>query len=103
MDFQDADSFSKALELNGSDLGGQYLYVDEAKPKGDSGGGFGGRSGDRREFSGNRFGSSRGRGNGRGRFGDSGRGRFGDGGRGRGRGRTPNKPSMVATGKGIIN
>ncbi|KAG8086936.1 hypothetical protein GUJ93_ZPchr0010g8792 [Zizania palustris] len=47
IDFVEQASLSKALELNGSDLGGYNLYVDEAKPKGDSrDGGFrgGGRS-----------------------------------------------------------
>lgn len=33
MDFNDPDSLSKAYELNGSDLGGYSLYVDEASPK----------------------------------------------------------------------
>ena len=46
MDFTDESSFSKALELSGSDLGGCNLYVAEAKPKGQFGG-VGGRSGGR--------------------------------------------------------
>ena len=33
MVFSDNSSLSKAIELNGSDLGGVSLYVDEAKPK----------------------------------------------------------------------
>ncbi|KAG7036608.1 Nucleolin 2, partial [Cucurbita argyrosperma subsp. argyrosperma] len=90
MDFKDSDSFNKALELNGSELSGEYLTVDEAKPRGDSrdgggsarGGWSGGRSGGGR--SGGRSGGwsgGDGRGGG-GRFGGRG-GRGGDrGGRG---------------------
>ncbi|XP_043696072.1 nucleolin 2-like [Telopea speciosissima] len=87
IDFPNEDSFSKALELNGCDLGGCSLVVEEAKPRADNrdGGGSGrggrgsgrggrGRSGGR--DSGGRFGGRRG-GGGRG-------GRFGGGGRGRG-------------------
>ena len=95
MDFTDESSFSKALELSGSDLGGCNLYVAEAKPKGQFGG-VGGRSGGRDggRSGGGRFGRSGGR-DGGGRFGRSGGrdggGRFGrsggrDGGRGGGRG-----------------
>uniref|UniRef100_A0A453RW58 RRM domain-containing protein n=1 Tax=Aegilops tauschii subsp. strangulata TaxID=200361 RepID=A0A453RW58_AEGTS len=95
MDFTDESSFSKALALSGSDLGGCNLYVAEAKPKGQFGG-VGGRSGGRDggRSGGGRFGRSGGR-DGGGRFGRSGGrdggGRFGrsggrDGGRGGGRG-----------------
>ena len=62
MDFKDPDSLNKAYELNGTDLGGYSLYVDEAKPRPDNNrdGGFsGGRGG--------RGWSDRGRGGGRGR------------------------------------
>lgn len=82
MDFSDSNGLSKALELNGSELGEGYLTVEEAKPRDNSfGSGGGGRGrGDR----GGRFSGGGGRfgGGGRsgGRFGDSG-GRFG--GRGR--------------------
>ncbi|MEI4872599.1 hypothetical protein Q8G47_28130, partial [Klebsiella pneumoniae] len=34
MDFTDSDGFNKALELDGSKLGGSYLTVEEAKPRG---------------------------------------------------------------------
>lgn len=109
MDFKDSDSFNKALELNGSDLGGYSLVVDEAKPKGEfSGGRGGGRSGGRsggRDFGGRSGGRdfggrSGGRGFGGGR-GGGGRG-FG-GGRGGGRGGrgTPSRPSLAAAGTGI--
>jgi hypothetical protein len=89
MDFKNQDSLSKAYELNGSELGGYTLVVDEPRPKPDNrDGGF---SGDRRGgFSGDRRGG-RGRGDrGRGSY-SGGRGRDGgrggrDGGRGRGRG-----------------
>ncbi|KAK2635743.1 hypothetical protein Ddye_030535 [Dipteronia dyeriana] len=119
MDFKDADSMNKALELSGSELGEYSLQVEEAKPRGDfgSGGGRGGgRSGGR--GGGGRFGGrdSGGRFGGRdsgGRFGGSGGGRFGGrdsggrfggrgggrGGGGRGRG-TPFKPSMATAGTG---
>lgn len=105
IDFKDQASFSKALELSGSDLGGYNLYVDEAKPKGDSrdgGGRRGGRSGDRfGGRSGDRFGGRSG-----GRFGgrDGGRrgGRGGrDGGRRGGRGGFQSRQSAgtASTGK----
>ena len=63
MDFKDPDSLNKAYELNGTDLGGYSLYVDEAKPRPDNNrdGGFSGGRGSR----GGR--SDRGRGGGRGR------------------------------------
>nr|CAB3494467.1 unnamed protein product [Digitaria exilis] len=85
MDFKDPDSLNKAYELNGSDLAGYSLYVDEAKPRPDNN--SGGFSGDRRgSFSGRGGRSDRGRSGGRGRDGGRGRG-FGRGGRGdRGRG-----------------
>lgn len=108
MDFSDADSFNKALELNGAELGGYSLTIEEAKPRGDfgSGGrGSGGRSGGRggggrsggrggggrsggRDFGGRSGGR---RGGGRGGFG-------GRGGGGRGHG---NKPNLAAAGTGI--
>ncbi|XP_058072965.1 cysteine-rich receptor-like protein kinase 10 [Magnolia sinica] len=57
LDFTDGDSFSKALELNSSELGDYALIVEEARPRSDnregvgrSGGGRGGRD------SGGRFG-----------------------------------------------
>jgi nucleolin len=77
----------KALELNGSDMGGGfYLVVDEPRPRGDSsgGGGFGRGNG--------RFGSGGGRGR------DGGRGRFGSGG-GRGSDRGRGRPSFTPQGK----
>ena len=106
MDFKDPDSLNKAYELNGTDLGGYNLYVDEAKPRPDNNrdGGFSG--GRRGSFSGGRGGrSDRGQGGGRGR--DGGRGGRGFGGRGgrgdRGRGGrgTPYKQSAgtASTGK----
>lgn len=104
IDFKDQDSFSKALELSGSDLGGQNLYVDEAKPRGDSREG-GGRSGGRNSFGrqgrfgrdgGGRFGGRRGGRDG-GRFGGRSGGR--DGGR-RGRG-FPNRQSAGTASAGI--
>ncbi|KAL5215766.1 hypothetical protein ABZP36_007167 [Zizania latifolia] len=67
MDFNDNGSLSKAFELNGSDLGGYSLYVDEARPRPDNrDGSFSSGRGSRGRSSG------RGRGRGRGR-GDSGR------------------------------
>ena len=33
MHLKDPDSMAKAYELNGADLGGYILYVDEAKPR----------------------------------------------------------------------
>lgn len=105
LDFTDADSFNKALEMSGTEVGGYSLVVDEAKQRGDFGSG-GGRSGGRGGRSGGRdFGRSGGRDFGRsggrdgGRFGGRGRGGR-DGGRGgRGRG-TPNRPSLAAAGTG---
>ncbi|XP_077253834.1 uncharacterized protein LOC143892825 isoform X2 [Tasmannia lanceolata] len=100
LDFKDSDSFSKALELNGDELGGYSLTVEEARPRdGDSGRGgrSGGRGGGR--DSGGRFGGRRGGG----RFGSGGGGRFGGGGgrSGGGRGRGGfNKPNMAAAGTG---
>lgn len=99
MDFKDQDAFSQALELNGSELGGYTLTVEEAKPRSDNrdGGWSGGRGGGRDSGGrgGGRFG---GRGGGRGGRGGGGRGR---GGGGRGRGGTPNKQSAgtASTGK----
>lgn len=100
MDFKDGDSFNKALEFNGAELGGYSLTVEEAKPRGDfgSGGRGGGRSGGRdfggrsggRDFGGRSGGR---RGGGRGFSG----GRGGGGGRGRG---TPNRPNLAAAGTG---
>lgn len=95
MDFKDQDAFNKSLELNGSDLNGYNLTVEEAKPRTDSrdGGGWsGGRSGGRESGgrSGGRFGGPRG--GGRGGRGGGGRGGRGGGGRG-GRGGTPNRQS----------
>ncbi|KAF7827421.1 nucleolin 2 isoform X2 [Senna tora] len=101
LDFKDVGSFNKALELNGSELGGYSLIVDEARPRSDfqgsSGGRGGGRSGGRGgrdgggRFGGGRFGGRHGGGRG-------GRG-GGRGGGGRGRG-TPYKPSFAAEGTG---
>ncbi|KAL9252063.1 Nucleolin 2-like protein [Drosera capensis] len=114
MDFKDSDGFNSALELNGSELGGFELQVEQAKPRGDSRGDGGDRSGGR-GGRGGRFGGRRGGGGGdwsggRGRGRDSGgrfggrrdRGGFSSGRRGRGgdRGRgTPNKFG-VGSGRG---
>lgn len=98
IDFTNQDGFNKAFELNGSDLGGYTLTVDEARPKADnrnggsSGGGDGGRSG-------GRFGGRGG--GGRGGRGDRGRGGRDFGGRGRGRGRTPFKQSAGTASTGL--
>ncbi|KAL8153779.1 hypothetical protein V2J09_011539 [Rumex salicifolius] len=90
IDFTDKSALDKALELSGSDLGGCELYVDMAKPKGDSGpgnrsggfssggrgrGGRGGRGGDRGGRGGRRGGDRGGFGGRRGGrgFGSSGR------------------------------
>jgi nucleolin len=101
MDFKDPDSLNKAYELNGSDLGGYSLYVDEAKPRPDNNrdGGFSG--GRRGSFSGRGGRSDRGRGGGRGRDGGRGRGFGGRGDRGRGGRGTPYRQSAgtVSTGK----
>ncbi|GAB2285021.1 hypothetical protein Dimus_019477 [Dionaea muscipula] len=105
LDFKDSDGMTSALELNGSELGGYSLFVEQAKPRGNSqaqGGGEGDWSGGRGSGgrgsgrSGGRGGRSGGR-EGGGRFGGrDGGGRFGSaggrGGRGGGRGRgAPNK------------
>lgn len=85
------------MELNGSDLGGYSLTVEEAKPRGDSRDG-GRDSGGRGRFGGGRGGRD---GGSRGRGGRDGGGR-GHGGRGRGGGRgTPYRQSVstVSTGK----
>ena len=112
IDFKDKDAFSAALELNGSSLGDYFLTVDEAKPRGDSGGGggFGGRSGGRSGGgrSGGRDSGGRSGGRGRGGFGGGrgggGRGYGGGGfGGGRGGGRTPGRPSMATAGTGKIS
>ncbi|KAK7812147.1 nucleolin 2, partial [Quercus suber] len=103
VDFDSSDGLNSALGLDGSELNGYGLNVEEARPRGDgagSGRGGGGRSGGGRSGgrdSGGRFGGRRGggRGGGGGRFGGGG-GRFGGGGRGRG---TPYKPSFGSTGK----
>jgi nucleolin len=94
MDFGDESSFNKALELSGSDLGGYNLYVAEAKPKGDFGGGgrSGGRDGGR---SGGRFGRDGGRSSGR--FGGRSGGR--DGGRRGGRGFGRQSAGTASAGK----
>ncbi|XP_058001523.1 nucleolin 2 isoform X6 [Hevea brasiliensis] len=89
LEFKDADGFNKALELSGSQLGDQYLTVEEAKPP---------RSDNR-----DAWGSGRGAGrSGGGRSGGrDGGGRFGSRGGGRGRGRgTPYKPSVTAVASG---
>lgn len=100
MDFTEADGFSKALELDQSDLGGgYYLSVQEAKPRGDDRSrDSGGRRGSR-DFGGGRrggreFGGRRG-----GRF-DSGGRRGGRDSGGRRGGRGPNKPSLATPGTG---
>lgn len=94
IEFANGGAINKALELDGSEVGGCMLNVQEAKPRGDSSGG-GGRG----------FGRSGGRDGGRrggGRFGSGvrGGGRFGSGGRGRG---TPNKPSFTPSGNVIVS
>lgn len=108
MDFADGGSFNKALELDGSELEGCALQVEEAKPRTDSrdgfsggrsgGRGFGGRDGGRgsrgrggggRGFSGGRAGRDGGR---------SGGGRF-SGGRGRG---GSSRPSMGTAATGTL-
>ncbi|KFK36056.1 hypothetical protein AALP_AA4G072000 [Arabis alpina] len=80
IDFSQVSEKEKAFELDGSDLGGYSLKVDEPRPKADNSGGFGGG-----RSSGGRFGGGRDSGGrrGRGRGGDRGRGRGGDRGRGR--------------------
>ncbi|XP_039026756.1 nucleolin 2-like isoform X2 [Hibiscus syriacus] len=101
MDFKDEDSLNKALELNGSKLNNYSLTVDEAKPKGDFGGGPGsGRGGRSGGWSGGRDSGGRGGRGGRdgGRGGRRGGGRF-SGGRG-GRGTPYNKPNLAAAGTG---
>lgn len=80
LDFQ--EGADKALDLNGSDMGGWSLVVDQPREKTSGGFSGGGRSGGRGRDSGGRFGGRSGGGRGR----DGGRGRFG-GGRGGGRGR----------------
>ncbi|XP_042514780.1 nucleolin 1-like [Macadamia integrifolia] len=90
IDFPNEDSFSKALELDGCELGGNSLVVEEAKPRTDSrdGGGSGRRGGGRR--GGRDGGGRRGGRDSDGRFGgrrgggrSGGRGHSGRGARGR--------------------
>ncbi|XP_074273809.1 uncharacterized protein LOC141597297 isoform X2 [Silene latifolia] len=84
LDFADSNGFKEALGMDGSDLGGGFcLNVQEAKPKSDSGGRFGGGRSGGRGGGGGRFSGRGGRDGGR----FSGRGGR-DGGRGRGRGRS---------------
>ncbi|XP_017230474.1 nucleolin 1 isoform X2 [Daucus carota subsp. sativus] len=82
VEFSDSNATSKALKLDGSELGHGTLTVQEAKPKDNSSGRGGGRGGGRRGGGGR---------SGGGRFGGGGRSgggrRGGGGGRGRGRGR----------------
>ncbi|KAL9265689.1 Nucleolin 2-like protein [Drosera capensis] len=112
MDFKDGDGFNSALELNGSELGGFELQVEQAKPRGDSRGDGGDRSGGR-SGRGGRFGGRRGRGGGdwsgdRGRGRDSGgrfggrrdRGGFSSGRRGRGGDRGHGTPNKFGVGSG---
>ncbi|XP_024197202.1 nucleolin 1 isoform X3 [Rosa chinensis] len=99
MDFSSADAFSKALELDQSDLGnGCYLNVQPAKPKGD----FGERTSGNRFDNGGRRGGRRG-----GRYESGGRrggGRLDSGGRRGGRdsgGRRGGRgPSLATPGTG---
>ncbi|KAB2047679.1 hypothetical protein ES319_A13G064400v1 [Gossypium barbadense] len=97
LDFNDGDSFNKALELDGSELNNYSLTVDEAKPRGEFRDGPGGERGGGRSGGRDGGGRSGGWSGGRGRGGRGGRhggGRFG-GGRG-----TPNKPNLAAAGTG---
>ncbi|KAL0723003.1 hypothetical protein Bca4012_037602 [Brassica carinata] len=96
LDFK--EGADKALDLNGSDMGGWSIVVDQPREKSGGGGfGGGGRSGGRGRDGGGRFSGGGRSGGGRGRD-SGGRGRFG-GGRGGGRGRDGggrgfNKPSF---------
>jgi nucleolin len=65
IDFADADSLKKCMEMNGCELDGRQLKVDASTPK--AGGSFGGDRGGR---GGGRGGFGGGRGGGRGGFGD---------------------------------
>ncbi|CAH9127350.1 unnamed protein product [Cuscuta epithymum] len=47
VEFTDNNAMKKALELNDSQMGDDTLFVEEAKPRGDSGGRGGGRGGGR--------------------------------------------------------
>ncbi|KAJ7295984.1 hypothetical protein O6H91_Y151200 [Diphasiastrum complanatum] len=91
VEFASNDAFSKAMELNGEELNGRYLVVNEAsQPSGDSGRGRG-RGGGGRGFGGRGGrGGFGGRDRGRGGFGGRDRGRGGRGGFGGGRGSRPN-------------
>ena len=76
VEMTDAGEAEKAIAaLNGTDLGGRTLKINEAKPKTERPGGFGGGGG------GKRFGGGGG-GGGRGGFGGGGGGRGGSGGGG---------------------
>jgi len=71
VEMPDDDSAGKAMEaLNGSNLGGRNLTVNEARPKADRGGG-------RRDGGGGRGGYGRSGGGGRGRSGGGGGGGWG--------------------------
>lgn len=103
IDFADNDAFTKAFDLNGSELGGAYLNVQEGKPREPREGGFG--SGDR-SFGGGRRGRGGDRGGGR-SFGRGDRGGRGFGGRGGDRGgrrggRGPPKFSVTGSASGNL-
>ncbi|ESQ48039.1 hypothetical protein EUTSA_v10020940mg [Eutrema salsugineum] len=82
------DGLNKALELNGSEVGGRNIMVSKALPRGESADRSGGRARDNNN--GGRFNNKRGRGP---RGNDSVPFK-------RGRGRTPSKPSLLASAQG---
>lgn len=83
MEFSDKDSYSKALELDGSKLAGRNLTINEAGQPAPRSGDFGGRGGGRGGDRGGRGGRFGGGGFGGGGGGRGGGGRFGGGDRGK--------------------
>ena len=99
IEFTDSDAFNKSFDLDGSELGGFYLSVQEGRPRETRDFGSGGRGGGRGSGRGGRDGGRFGDRRGGGRFGG---GRGGDrGGCGRGRG-TPNRITASASGQSLL-
>jgi len=84
----DAEAQAAIEGMNGQSLEGRVIVVNEARPREERPGGFGGRGGGRGGFGGSGGRGSFGGGAGRGGFGGGDRGGFGGGGGGYGSGRS---------------
>ena len=84
----DAEAQAAIEGMNGQSLEGRVIVVNEARPREERPGGFGGRGGGRGGFGGSGGRGSLGGGAGRGGFGGGDRGGFGGGGGGYGSGRS---------------